>query len=53
MRRRDREITEQRPRITRITDIINHVLAFPLEDKSPMDAYNFLRDLRRDIVAIF
>jgi len=52
-RREDREITEQRPRITRITDIINHVLAFPLEDKSPMDAYNFLRDLRRDIVAIF
>ena len=39
--------------ITRITDIINHVLAFPLEDRSPMDAYNFLRDLRRDIVAIF
>ena len=52
-RREDREITEQRPRITRITDIINHVLAFPLEDRSPMDAYNFLRDLRRDIVAIF
>ena len=32
-RREDREITEQRPRITRITDIINHVLAFPLEDR--------------------
>lgn len=52
-RRTDRDVSEQRPRITRISDIIGRVLSFPLEDKSPMDAYNFLRELRRDIAAIF
>lgn len=52
-RREDRQMDEQRPRITRISDVIGHVLSFPLEDKSPMDAYNFLRQLRRDIAAIF
>ena len=52
-RRKDREVAIQQPRITRISDVISRVLSFPLEDSSPMDAYNFLRELRRDIVAIF
>lgn len=52
-RREDRDIQVQAPRITRICDIIQRIIAVPLEDISPRDAYNILRDLRRDISAIF
>ena len=52
-RREIRETGEQHGRITRISDIIGRVLSFPLEDKSPMDCYQFVRELRRDIAAIF
>lgn len=55
-RRQHREeqfITETEPRITRISDILGAVLSFPLESKSPMEAYDFLRQLRQQIVRIF
>lgn len=52
-RRENREASEAQPRITRISDVISQVLAFPLESKSPMDAYDFLRQLRKEIAALF
>ena len=52
-RRENREASEAQPRITRISDVINQVLAFPLESKSPMEAYDFLRQLRKEVVALY
>lgn len=52
-RRKDHEVVEARPRITRISDVISRVISFELESSSPMEAYEFLRELRRDISAIF
>lgn len=51
-RRENREVSEAQPRITRMSDIFGRVLSFPLESKSPMEAYDFLRQLRKDIVAL-
>jgi hypothetical protein len=52
-KRESREVSEVQPRITRISDVFSQVLAFPLESKSPMDAYDFLRQLRKEIAALF
>lgn len=52
-KRESHEIAEAAPRITRISDIIGRVLSFPLESKSPMEAYEFLRSLRQQIAAMF
>lgn len=52
-RRENREVIEAQPRITRISDVISRVLSFPLESKSPMDAYDFLRQLRKEVVALY
>ena len=51
--RESREVSEARPRITRISDVIQQILSFPLESKSPMEAFEFLRQLRQDVVALF
>lgn len=52
-RREEREVAEAAPRITRISDILGRVLSFPLENKSPMEAYEFLRELRQQVAAMF
>lgn len=52
-RREERETADQAPRIIRFTDVINRIVALPMEDMSPMEAWNFLRDLRRQISAMF
>lgn len=52
-KRENREVIEAQPRITRISDVISRVLSFPLESKSPMDAYDFLRQLRKEVVALY
>jgi len=52
-RREEREIHGQAPRITRITDILSRIVSLPMEDMSPREAYDTLRELRRDIVSIF
>ena len=52
-KRESREISEAQPRITRITDVITRVISLPLENMSPVDAYDFLRQLRKDIAAIY
>lgn len=49
--RRDRETREQAPRAMRLTDVIGRLLSFPLESRSPMEAYDFLRQLRNDVAA--
>ncbi len=52
-RREEREVRDAEPRITRISDVIGRVLAFQLESKSPIEAYDFLRSLRQDITKLF
>ncbi len=52
-RREEREAAEQAPRIVRFTDIVNRIIALPIEDTSPREAYEILRDLRRQITAMF
>ena len=52
-KREDRETAEQAPRIMRITDIISHIVSLPIEDISPREAYDILRDLRRQVSAMF
>lgn len=52
-RRENREASEAQPRIIRFSDVIHTVISFPLESKSPMEAYEFLRQLRRDVIALF
>jgi len=52
-KRESREVSEAQPRITRISDVINSILSFPLESKSPMEAYDFLRQLRKEVVALY
>lgn len=51
--REDRDVRREMPRITRISDIVARILAIPMEDISPREAYDLLRDLRRDVSAIF
>lgn len=51
--REDRDVQSQVPRITRISDIIARIVSLPMEDLSPREAYDILRDLRRDVSAIF
>ena len=51
--REDRDVQSQAPRITRITDILARIVSLPMEDLSPREAYDILRELRRDISAIF
>ena len=51
--RDDHNIQTQAPRITKISDIIGRILSIPMEDISPKQAYDILRELRRDVAAIF
>lgn len=51
--RESREVSEARPRVLRLSDVIAQVISFPLESKSPMETYEFLRQLRQDVAAIF
>lgn len=52
-RREEREVSVQAPMFLRFTDVFNRIMALPMEDMSPMDAWNFLRDLRRQISAMY
>lgn len=51
--REEREAAQQAPRLMRLTDVIGHIAALPLEDISPREAYDILKDLRRKVLAIF
>ena len=52
-KREDREVAEIAPRITRMSDVLGRILSFPLESKSPMEAWEFLRQLRQQVAAMF
>lgn len=52
-RREDREIVGEAKRITRISDVLVRIISLPMEDISPKQAYDILRDLRRQISDIF
>ena len=52
-RREDREIREQAPRILRFTDVIARIVSIPIEDISPRQAWDELRDLRRQVSSMF
>jgi hypothetical protein len=51
--REDSGITESLPRIVRISDILARIVSIQMEDISPKQAYDILRELRRDIAAVF
>ncbi|MBQ8713011.1 MAG: hypothetical protein IJ551_09390 [Prevotella sp.] len=48
-----REATETAPRAMRLTDIMGQVLAFPLADKSPREAWEFVRTLQQRLMGFF
>jgi hypothetical protein len=52
-KREDREVQEQAPRIVRFSDILSRIVSLPIEDMSPKDAWETLRDLRRQVSAMF
>ena len=52
-RREEREARQEAPRITRFSDIIARIVSIPMEDISPKEAYDILRDLRRQVSALF
>ncbi len=52
-KREDREVAEVAPRFTRMTDIVGRILSFPLESKSPIEAWEFVRQLRQQVAAMF
>ena len=52
-KREDREMSAQAPRIMRFSDIISRIVSLPIEDMSPRDAWDELRDLRRQVSAMF
>lgn len=52
-KREDREVSESQPRIMRISDVLGRVLSYPLESKSPLEAYEFVRQLRQQIAEMF
>ena len=52
-RKEDRNIENVRPKITRMSDIMASLLAFPIEEKSLIEQSEFLRDLRRQVANLF
>jgi len=52
-RREDREITEQAPRFVRVSDVVGRIISLPIEDISPREAWEILRDLRKQLSAMF
>ena len=52
-RREDREVSESAPRVIRISDVISRIISFPLESKSPIEAWEFLRKLRQQVAELY
>jgi len=52
-RREDREVLDAVPKVARFSEIANLVISFPLESKSPIEAWEFLRQLRRQVASMF
>jgi len=52
-KREARDAQELAPQIMRVTEIMNRIVAYPLESKSPVEAWEFLRKMRQNILAIY
>lgn len=52
-RNEDRNIQREAPRIMRISDIISSLISYPIEEKSPLEAYEYLRQLRKQVTNLF
>lgn len=52
-RREDREVRDAMPKVLRFSEIANLIISFPLESKSPIEAWEFLRQLRKDVALMF
>ena len=52
-KREDHEIQEQAPRIIRFTDIISRIVSLPMDEISPREALDILRNIRRQVIALF
>ena len=52
-KREEREVAEVAPRAMRLSDIVGRILSFPLANKSPMDAWEFVRKLQQEAAAMF
>lgn len=52
-KREEREAAVQAPRIMRISDIMARIISLPMEELSPKEAWDVLRDLRRQISALY
>jgi len=52
-KREDREAQEYAPRFMRMSDIIGRLVSLPMEDLSPREAFEILRDLRRQAIALY
>ena len=48
----EREVSEAAQRVFRITDILGVILSFPLESRSPLEAFEFLRKLRQQVAGM-
>lgn len=52
-RREDREAQDYAPRFMRMSDIIGRLVSLPMEDLSPREAFDILRDLRKQAIALY
>lgn len=52
-KREEREVAEVAPRAMRLSDIVGRILSFPLSNKSPMDAWEFVRKLQQEAASMF
>ena len=52
-KRESRETSELAPRATRLSDVVARILSFPLANKSPMDAWEFVRKMQQEAAQLF
>jgi hypothetical protein len=52
-KRDSREASEAAPRAMRLSDIAGRLLSFPLAEKSPLEAWEFVRQLQQQAVNLF
>ena len=52
-KREEREIQQQVPQFMRISDIYRYIVALPIDELSPRDALDTLRDVRKRLIALF
>lgn len=51
--REEHEVQEHAPRFMRMSDIVGRLVSLPMEDVSPKEAYDILRELRRQAIGLY